>query len=74
MTHLEEQLEALHEEVRDLTRAVRDLDHHIRGNGRPGLITRVSVLEDRSGRVSVIAGAVATVIAACVGAVVAFIK
>ena len=60
--------------VNSLTDSVRSLDKSIRGNGTPGLITRVSILEDRDNRIGMIAGAIATVIAAFISTAALFIK
>ena len=42
---LREDLRHLKDEVHDTKVMVKNLDHSIRGNGKPGLLQRVSILE-----------------------------
>ena len=35
----------IHEAIDDLKKSVKELDYALRGNGKPGLNTRVSILE-----------------------------
>lgn len=60
MSPMERRLEEMHEDI-------RRIDKLLRGNGQPGIVTRVSILEDRAKRAAVVAGGVASVIAAGIG-------
>ncbi len=60
MTPMERRLEEMHADI-------RAIDKLLRGNGQPGLVTRVSILEDRAKRGVMVAGGVASVIAAAIG-------
>lgn len=60
MSPMERRLEEMHADI-------RAIDKLLRGNGHPGLVTRVSILEDRAKRAAVVAGGTASVIAAIIG-------
>ena len=60
MSQLEKRLDEMHEDI-------RAIDKLLRGNGSPGLVTRVSILEDRAKRAAIVAGSVASIIAGAIG-------